>query len=353
MNVEAKHRSYNYWKCQLVGWSVASLYWAYVVYFRDEYSLFHTFVNFVFDVAIGITLTHLYKSNVRQSQRRDLTLKNIVRWALAILVLAFLFMLLVNIKWYVYWSMIRDRCPDFLASIFFWDPPFITGLRLMTIWVLAYQLYQYHKQKIDLTLHNAELSILAKQIQIDHLSNQLNPHFLFNSLNSVKSLISEDPTKAKRSVDLLSELLRSSLYGGDHLITIENELQLVFDYIELEKLRFEERLQLDTEIDDNTRAIQIPFLSIQILVENALKHGIQKYIEGGIIFLKIKKESTLLKIVVQNRGELLPIDRSNPEGLGLASLKKRLLLQYQGKASFELSENSEGQVSATLIIPLT
>ncbi len=351
-NILLKNNAYQYWKYQLLGWSLASIYWAYTTYFKLDYSIFHTITNFIFDVCIGVFLTHIYKLIIKKVGWKSFNTINVFQLALSIIILASLFMLLVNLKWFIYWSAIKDGTYNFIKALFFWDPPLITGLRLMTIWVLAYHLFHYYKQQLVVTAHNAELSILAKQIQLDHLSNQLNPHFLFNSLNSVKSLISEDPSKAKRSIDLLSDLLRSSIYTKEGLTTIESEMQLVEDYIELEKLRFEERLHLKVTVDRTLLNYKIPFLSVQTLVENAVKHGIQNSIMGGTISVSISKTRDTIDINVKNPGQLITQEAFKNHGLGLDNLKSRVYLQYKENAMFSLIEEPEGFVKASIIIPL-
>jgi LytS/YehU family sensor histidine kinase len=215
---------------------------------------------------------------------------------------------------------------------------------------LAYHLYHYYQKEVITAKENAKLSLIAKQAQLDNLSAQLNPHFLFNSLNSIKSLVIENPDTARRAIDLLSDLLRSSLYEKDKdLITIKNELALVQDYIELEKLRFEERLTIDITLDKTLENFKIPSLSIQLLVENALKHGIDKIIEGGLVSVKISKENNQLYIQVQNPGKLSLNDSLN--GLGLKNLKERLEIQYKNKAFFSLKELDKNIVEATIILP--
>ncbi len=350
-NILIGNTPYLYWKCQLVGWSLASLYWAYIFYFKQDYSIFHTITNFIFDVFIGVSLTHVYKLILKKSEQKSFTKSRIIQLTVSILVLAILFMLLNNLKWHIYWNTVKGGNFNLVKSLFFWDPPLITGLRLMTIWVLAYHLYHYYTQQIALTANNAELSILAKQIQLDHLSNQLNPHFLFNSLNSVKSLISENPAKARRSIDLLSDLLRSSIYTKEPLITIEDELQLIYDYIELEKLRFEERLQLKVTVDKTLLGCKIPSLCIQTLIENGLKHGIQDSVKGGTIMLSIEQKLGNIEIRVQNPGQIVIGEIPKNANLGLNNLKKRLYLQYKEKASFTLIEEPKGLVKATIVIP--
>ena len=350
-NISIETIPHLYWKCQIIGWSLASMYWVYHSYFIYENSGISTIVSFILDVCSGIILTHLYKLSNKKSGLELFKKGSIFRLAISIIVLSFLFVLLLNIRIYIYLVLFKLPMVSFLEG-FSWDPQFMTGLRLMSIWVLAYHLYHYYRQQIALTEHNAQLSIFAKQIQLDHLSNQLNPHFLFNSLNSVKSLISEDPSKAKRSVDLLSDILRFSIYTKESFATIEDELQVIYDYVELEKLRFEDRLQLKVEIDDTLLDFKIPSLCIQTLIENALKHGIQNSIKGGIVRLTISRKTENIEISVQNPGQLIMSDETKNTGLGLKNLKKRLQLQYREMAAFTLVEQPIGIVTATMIIPI-
>ena len=341
-----------YWKCQLIGWGTVSLYWAYTVYFRDDYGIPLTILNYILDITFGIIPTVFYRKIAKKFNWKDLSIKQLVGRILpAILLTSIAFTLLMNLKWYSYWHFIAKHDMDFIATMIHWNPIFITGLRMMSIWVLAYHLYHYYHKQIKTAKQNAELSIIAKQAQLDNLSAQLNPHFLFNSLNSIKSLVIENPTIARRAVDLLSDLLRSSLYGKDQeYISIANELSLVNDYVELEKVRFEERLDISIKVEKELESALIPPLSIQLLVENAIKHGIDKRIEGGQIELSVKKENEFIHIEVKNPGRL-EIQKSS-KGLGLKNLTDRLALQYNGAASFKLTESGKGLITATLLIPI-
>lgn len=340
-----------YWICQLVGWGIVSIYWAYTVYTRDNYGVFYTFLNYVLDISIGIFLTHFYRRFALQKKWNVLSLKRLLyRVVPSILILAILYVLMNNIKWYLYWTAIAGEEKDFGQALVYWDPILLTGLRLMSIWILAYHLYHYYQKEVATAQENAQLSVLTKQIQLDNLSAQLNPHFLFNSLNSIKSLIEENPNKARRAIDLLSDLLRSSLYEtDDDLITIKDELALVTDYIELEKLRFEERLSLDITLDHSLELVKIPTLSIQLLVENAIKHGIDKSVKGGIVRLVISKRDDTLLISVQNPGKLTS---NTTKGVGLKNLKERLALQYKTAAACYLTALDAHTVEAQLILPL-
>lgn len=341
-----------YWQCQLLGWGTVSIYWAYTVYTRDHYGVFFTLLNYLLDIAIGIALTHLYRHIAKKYQWSALPLGQLaLRVIPSIILLSVAYTELVDIKWHLYWVYIENKDYTLWYSLSYWDPVFITGLRLMAIWILAYHLYHYHKNRLETAEQNATLLVVAKQAQLDNLSKQLNPHFLFNALNSIKSLVIENPKMARRAVDLLSDILRTSLYEKEApFITLQEELDLVKDYVALEKIRFEERLNVTITMDDGLENNHILPLSIQLLVENAIKHGIDKHINGGEIHLSINKTTDHLKIIVQNPGQIAV---KTPEtGIGMENLTKRLQLYYEGAAQFKLENMEPNLVQATLIIPI-
>lgn len=353
----AKHISDNksislYWKLQLLGWGTVSLYWAYTVYTRDNYGVFFTFLNYVLDIAIGVLLTHLYRYIAKKYKWSALSLGSLVARVIpSIILLSVAYMELADLKWHLYWVFVENKDYTLWYSLSYWNPVFITGLRLMAIWILAYHLYHYHQNKLETAQQNAELLVIAKQAQLDNLATQLNPHFLFNSLNSIKSLIIENPKIARRAVDLLSDILRTSLYEKDApFITIKEELELVKDFVDLEKIRFEERLNVSIEMDSGLENYLILPLSIQLLVENSIKHGIDKRISGGDIKLSIKKTTETIEIIVQNSGQIA--GNNSEAGIGIKNLTKRLQLHYDGGASFELKNIDNDRVRATLIIPI-
>ena len=353
--IHTKNKKLNlslYWKCQLSGWGFVSVYWAYTVYTRDDYGVFYTFLNYVLDASIGIFLTHMYRQFALKANWSSLPIKKLlIRVIPALILLAVLYMSINNLKWYSYWVLIVGDDYNLWPSITHWDPILITGIRLMSIWVLAYHLYHYYQKEVKTAKENSRLSLVAKQAQLDNLSSQLNPHFLFNSLNSIKSLVIENPNNARRAIDLLSDLLRSSLYEKDKdFISIKEELSLVQDYIELEKMRFEERLQLMIHVDETLLSFKIPTLSIQLLVENAIKHGIDSKVDGGIIHLSIEKKKNEVEITVLNPGSIDKNKKST--GLGLKNLQERLTIQYKGNANFNLAAKDKEFVSAVITLPI-
>lgn len=306
------------------------------------------------DVLICIAITHAYRVFALKRNWQNLHLKALV-WRIvpAIFVLGALFMIIIAIKLYLVRLYFVPGFSVGFGSFFETSrlTLFSSGVRLMSIWILAYHLYHYAKREINAVKENARLTIITKEAQINNLLAQLNPHFFFNSLNNIKFLVAENPESARRAIDLLSDLLRNSLYAkNDKLVFVQDEINIVKDYLELEKLRFEERLQIQIEVDESLKKATIPPLSIQTLVENAIKHGIDKKMEGGLVAVKVERKENALQVSVQNPGALTGAEQS--AGLGLKNLQERLQLQYNGRAALVISATSCHHVLSTLSIPI-
>ncbi|WP_245984134.1 sensor histidine kinase [Gillisia mitskevichiae] len=195
-----------------------------------------------------------------------------------------------------------------------------------------------------------QLESNLKESQLNTLKGQINPHFMFNSLNNIRGLMLEDVDRARNMLTSLSETLRYSLTKSDsNAIALEDELEMVENYIEISKIQFEDRLQFYTNIDKSTLNIQIPPMIIQMLVENAIKHGISNLKEGGKISLSTSLNPNHLLIEVVNTGVLSQSEDSTQ--LGLKNIKKRLELLYGEAATFSLKE-IKNQVIATIKIPI-
>jgi len=331
---------------------MAALYWGYLGYTGTGFSLPIAILHFFTDILICISITHFFRIISKKYCWHELKFqKLLIRIVPAVLLLAFVYMLISIAKLYVVHINFR---PDFTQSFssFYREnsvPIFMGGTRLMSIWLLAYYLYHYAQREIKIIQENARLNLIAKEAQLNNLWAQLNPHFLFNSLNSIKSLVVENPESSRRAIDLLSDLLRKSLYERDPtLISIEDELAMVSDYLELEKIRFEERLQFTIDVPRQLLSFSIIPFSIQTLVENAVKHGINKQSDGGTISIKVRDERSFVSMTVENPGMLNTDSASH--GLGLKNLQERLCLQFHDKASFSIEQKNK-MVSATIMIP--
>nr|WP_295864821.1 histidine kinase [uncultured Chitinophaga sp.] len=338
-----------YWQCQLAGWTIAALYWEVDAFVRSPtFSYPFAAVNFVADITVNLLLTHAYRRFALQHGWHLLRPKALL-WRIipAIIALAIGFMLAVSLRFY-WWGHHHETFIQYLQINS--RVPFMTGIRTMAVWVLAWHLYHYAQQQNAAARENARLQLLTKEMQLDNLAAQLNPHFFFNSLNNIKSLVLEDPTLARRAIDLLSDLLRNALYKRtDQLVTLQEELQLVSDYLELEKLRFEERLLIDIRTDATLNSMGVPPLCLQALVENAIKHGIAHRPDGGSIVITATRGGDWMLLTVQNPGTL---QGTAAGGLGIRNLRERLQLQFSGRASFEITALPEGKVLAVISIPV-
>ena len=215
---------------------------------------------------------------------------------------------------------------------------------MVLFWNALYFTYHFFSKSRKQEINNLSLEASRNEIELKNLRTQLNPHFLFNSLNSIRALIEIDPSKAKASVTTLSNLLRKSLmFGKLNLVPLSEEIEMVSNYLDLEKVRFEERLTVKWELDDQLNSFMIPPFSVQMLVENAIKHGISSLIEGGEIAIKTIKSDDEISITIENSGTLkTEIDL----GIGIENTRRRLDLQYNGKAKFHLVEKDNKVISS-------
>lgn len=221
---------------------------------------------------------------------------------------------------------------------------------LFFVWATAYATSIYIENSRQQELKNLKLLSSQKDMELNVLKNQLNPHFLFNALNSIRALVDEDPNIAKNSITQLSNVLRNTLVlGQKEFITLEEELTIVADYLQLEKVRYEERLTILEQIDPETKHLKIPPLLIQTLVENAIKHGISKRAKGGEVSITSKLIDNELQLTVTNDG-YYEKGGASETGIGLTNIERRLGLIY-AHHSLALS-NENNQVVAKIKLPL-
>ncbi|MFB6454096.1 sensor histidine kinase [Chitinophaga sp. Hz27] len=341
-----------YWKCQLAGWGVASLYWALKGLTGGGFLLSLAICFFITDMLCYIGITHTYRAIAIHAGWTQLNARQLL-WRLipAAIIMGLVFMVVTITKLYIlkYWLVAGFR-PPFLAYAYgAAENTFIAGIRLMCIWLLAYHMYHYSQREIRMATEKAQLELTASEMQLQQLAGQLQPHFLFNSLNLVKSMVRDQPDQARRSIDLLAALLRSSLYERNHaLIPFQAEMEIVEDYLELQQLRWGDILRLDRQIEPGIEEIMIPRWSVQTLVENAIKHGIMQQLQGGTIIITAQRQEEYLFVSISNSGPWKPEDGS---GIGLRNLRDRLALHYHGEAALQISA-TEINVDSTIKIPL-
>lgn len=195
------------------------------------------------------------------------------------------------------------------------------------------------------------LDVLAKDAELKALQAQVNPHFFFNSLNSVRALIFENQESAAQMVDQLATLMRYTLASSyADSVPLKEELEAVQSYLAIEKIRFEERLRVALEIAPGMESVTIPPMAVQTLVENAVKYGVEQSSTGSEIRISASHAGGRASIEVANRGALATL--GNSTRVGLSNARKRLLHAKGGNASLDLVER-DGWVRATLTFPLS
>lgn len=227
----------------------------------------------------------------------------------------------------------------------------IFNIFIWIIWFITIRLVDLLKEIRETRLKNIQLKANLKESQLNTLKGQINPHFMFNSLNNIRGLMLEDVDKARHMLTNLSETLRYTLTKSNtDSIALEDELEMVENYVEISKIQFEDRLKFETKIDENSLNTQIPPMIIQMLVENALKHGISNLKLGGKVSLETELKNNHLYIEVANSGKLQ--QNNNSTQVGVENIKKRLELLYGDATTFSLKE-IENRVVATIKIPLS
>jgi two-component system LytT family sensor kinase len=232
---------------------------------------------------------------------------------------------------------------------FFWYEFAKSALTLFA-WSAVYFGYQYQKQLKAVQLESLRLDAAVKEAELKALRSQVNPHFLFNSLNTIRALIDESPPKAREGVTRLAELFRGALRMSElNTIPLRVELQTVDAYLALEQLRFEDKLKVRMDIDPSVSGFPVPPFLVQSLIENAFKHGIHTVRHGGEISCAIRSCSGGLSITIANPGQLKPTEQRKESGL--ANARSRLELIYGGQATLRLFPGVSGNIVTEVFLP--
>lgn len=223
-----------------------------------------------------------------------------------------------------------------------------------TYWVIlfAYLSFDYYAQYQDKALRAVQLEARLFEARLTALRMQLHPHFLFNTLNSISALMYTDVAAADTMMTRLSELLRLTLSSETKAeIDLRQELDLLQRYVGIEKVRFEDRLRISIDVDDQTLDALVPAFVLQPLAENAIRHAIAPRARGGQLAVRARRDRDTLQVTVTDDGPGLP-DGTNPrEGVGLSNTRSRLSELYGAAHRFELLNRPEGGLCVSLTIP--
>ena len=255
------------------------------------------------------------------------------------------------LKWYVE-GLVRHyilKIPGTTALVF------TLHVNFLMYWLIvgASHGYDYYRRYREGELRASQLSAQLAQAQLQALKMQLHPHFLFNTLNAISTLVHRDPEAADRMIARLSDLLRLTLEGvGVQEVPLHKELEFLEQYLEIERTRFADRLAVHMEISPETLGARTPYLILQPLVENAIRHGIAPRSQPGRITIRAERcDGNLLLEVRDNGPGMLPGHRSPPAGVGLSSTRARLERLYGAAHRLEVKNASEGGLIVTLVFP--
>jgi two-component system LytT family sensor kinase len=339
-----------YWLCQIFGWGVyagISVFF-YLTLSTKKIDNFYGLV--VIDIAMGLLVTHLMRIIIRQYKYLQNPIKKqIVSFGIITIIFSIIYACadvgvekLFNLK------------ESFSEDISVWNEiarNSINNLFILFIWNLIYYTYHYIEYNRLQELNTLKLKASVKELELKTIKSHINPHFIFNALNSIRALVDENPTRARTAITELSNILRSSMQTEKfETVPLERELNIVKDYLALEQMRFEERLKVELNINEDTLEQPVPPMMLQILVENAIKHGISKKVDGGTIRIISDFKNGYHELIVQNTGQLNGY--VNEEGFGVRSTQDRLNLLYHGKATFTLSDVDDEMVQSKISMPV-
>jgi LytS/YehU family sensor histidine kinase len=210
--------------------------------------------------------------------------------------------------------------------------------------------WHYLERNRNDELNRVNLEKTVKELELKTIKSNINPHFIFNSLNSIRALVDENPKRARTAITELSNILRSSLQVEKmETVPLQKELDIVKDYLALEQMRFEERLKVEMDIAEDTLEQPVPPMMLQTLVDNAIKLGISKKIGGGVLKIISKFNKNNFELIVQNTGNL---EAKTNDGFGFKSTRDRLKFLSNGHAYLRVEEIEPAKVQVMIVIPL-
>lgn len=338
-----------YWLLQILGWSsivfVETINYTFFIVQRFDW-------DYVFQFGMlslsGLLASHKYKIFFIKPSLFEKSLSRI--WLRALLDTFFITLIMVVI-FYSPLLFTEAEYPPLDVFLIQFFGQIMNVARYVVVWIIIYYLYHILNRNKEISEQKLLMETLVKTSELELLKSQLNPHFLFNALNSIKALVLIDADKAREAIIKLSELLRFTLnYEKTPLINLSDEINEVVKYLELEKIRFGDRLDVNIDLEAESLDAKVPPAMVLTLAENAIKHGINQLPDGGVIGITSSISSKMFKIEVTNPGELKV---GGNKGIGLNNIRKRLKSLFGENAEINLSNKLPDQISVTIIYPLT
>ncbi|MEM1409029.1 MAG: histidine kinase [Bacteroidota bacterium] len=339
-----------YWICQIAGWSLYGFFGlAMVAIFSGQVRPYFVLNQFMI-VGIQLVLSHGLRLWIKRYRIFE---KPTVRWVLLLLLGILVTSVITQL---ITTPIILLITPDDLTTgyQFIHSVGYLgQAIFVYTIWSAVYATIYFVRNYKQAEIDKWKLEAEVQQAELMALKAQINPHFIFNALNSIRSLIAEDADNARFALTKLSNLLRYAIqFQARELVKVKEEVEIVKGYLTLEKIQLENRLQVEWSVSGKVLDYKIPAMSIQMLAENAIKHGIAKLAKGGLIRISAtENEPGELQISVENSGRFVANKSVNGTGIGLSNVENRLKALLNSKAKVEINQKEHDVVEATLIIP--
>ena len=336
-------------KLHLTWWAIDLLYSTTPVSLKlPEGSITHLTSYYIIIFCSNVGLSYLYrliyiKINPLEKNRLYLVISPLI----GVIILGGTFFLISAHGFFYYYKALEGQTITIESRILYlidciWDT---------MPWFMGYHLFRFARVSTEREL---QLQKSLQDSELDRLRKQLNPHFLFNALNGIKALVLTEPKQSREAIGQLSDLLRLSLKTNlNENIFLGEEVEILENYLSIEKIRFDERMEIEIDIPISLRHYKVLPFCLQILAENAVKHGIGKLKKGGVIKILAEREGNVLMLKVFNTGNLNNGSQNSNENtsIGLENLQRRLKINFGEKARFEIEEQN-GFVIATIILPL-
>ncbi len=338
-----------FWKLHLTWWTIDLLYSTTPTSLKlPEGSITHLTSYYIIIFCSNVGLSYLYrliyiKINPLEKERLYLVIFPFI----GVIILGGTFFLITAHGFFYHYKLLEGQNITIENRILYlvdciWDT---------MPWFMGYHLFRYARVSTEREL---ELEKSLQDSELDRLRKQLNPHFLFNALNGIKALVLTEPKQSREAIGQLSDLLRLSLKTNlNKAISLGEEVEILENYLSIEKIRFDERMTIEMDIPNSLRSYKVLPFCLQILAENAVKHGIGRLKKGGIIKVLVDKVDNNLSLKVINTGSLTKNSNNSNENtsIGLENLRRRLKINFGENAEFNIEEQ-KGFVIATILLPL-
>ncbi|MFT6055214.1 MAG: sensor histidine kinase YesM [Roseivirga sp.] len=338
-----------YWTLQIIGWALPAIInlGFLSVFDSDAEQIRRSIFEALVQSAIPFLISHFALRNT--IIKRNWLSKDLVKIVPIIIAWILVLALASGLLYQLFYLLIRNTAfnREFFIVLALDS---ITATILYVIWATIYFLYHY----LESNNRSLKYEAAMNEMYLNQLKSQLNPHFIFNALNSVRALVDENPVKAKTAITQLSNILRTSLVmDKKKVINFIDELNTVQAYLALESIRFEERLRVSYNIDPESNQFLIPPMMLQTLVENAIKHGVSNLVEGGNIEINTSIKDSMLQLKIRNSGQYIGTIKKPGKkgGYGLNNTRERLQLIYGSAASFNIYNENDKFVVTEVNIP--